>query len=115
MTVIGEVRRENLKRLIEEKYDGVVQRLAKECNIQHSQLWRVLKEEQVAGQPRYVGEKLARKIEQAAGLYTGWLDTTPDKQSVSEANALADRIRGLSPEDRAVVLRMVEALVPESE
>lgn len=110
MTVIGEVRRNNLRKLIDTKYDGVVQRLAKECNIQHSQLWRVLKEERVAGQPRYVGEKLARKIEAATGLHHGWLDQPPEQQDKGAVSALAQRIDRLSPDDRAAVLRMVDAL-----
>ena len=115
MTVIGETRRANLRRLIETKYDGVVQRLAKECGIQHSQLWRVLKEDQVAGQPRYVGERLARKIEEASGLHAGWLDQPPEEQNKGAVSALAQRIERLSVDDRAAVLRMVEALSAQSD
>jgi len=110
MSVIGETRKQNLRRLIDERYEGVVQRLAKECNIQHSQLWRVLKDAQVAGQPRYVGEKLARRIERAVGLHNGWMDQDPDRQSSDHITALAERIAGLPESDRLTVERMIDGL-----
>ena len=53
MTTIGELRKQNLRRLIDEHYEGVLNSLAKAANIQHSQLWRVLKDDPVKGQPRY--------------------------------------------------------------
>lgn len=112
MSIIGITRRTNLQRLIDEEYEGVVQRLAKQVGIQHSQLWRVLKEDQVAGQPRYVGEKLARKIEEKVGLHEGWLDQNRTEQKVSSAIALAERIDALPEKDRDAVLRMVAALTP---
>lgn len=110
MSVIGEIRKQNLRRLINDRYDGVVQRLAKDCNIQHSQLWRVLKDEPVAGQPRYVGEKLARKIEKAVGLHNGWMDQDSDRQSNDRIVVLAERISKLSEADRQTVERMIDGL-----
>lgn len=112
MSIIGITRRTNLQRLIDEEYEGVVQRLAKQVGIQHSQLWRVLKEDQVAGQPRYVGEKLARKIEEKVGLHEGWLDQNRTEQEFSSALALAEKIDALPEKDRDAVLRMVAALTP---
>ena len=110
MTVIGEIRKKNLRRLIDDRYDGVVQRLAKDCNIQHSQLWRVLKDERVEGQPRYVGERLARKIEEAVGLHVGWMDQEQDRQSSEMVVSLAERIAKLPEADRLTVERMISAL-----
>ena len=110
MSTIGEIRRTNLRRLIDEKYEGVVQRLAKDCGIQHSQLWRVLKEEQVVGQPRYVGERLARRIEEAVGLHNGWMDQDQERQSSDRIVALAERISNLREADRLTVERMIDGL-----
>ena len=110
MSIIGNTRRLNLQRLIDEQFEGVVQRLAKQVGIQHSQLWRVLKDDQSGIEPRYVGEKLARKIENSVGLHEGWLDQSISEQDFNSALALAERIDALDDADRAAVLRMVAAL-----
>lgn len=112
MSIIGNTRRLNLQRLIDEQFEGVVQRLAKQVGIQHSQLWRVLKDDQSGIEPRYVGEKLARKIENSVGLHEGWLDQSISQQDFNSALALAERIEALDDADRAAVLRMVAALAP---
>ena len=110
MGTIGEVRKRNLKRLIDERYDGVLNRLAKAAQIQHSQLWRVLKDDPVKGQPRYLGEVLARRLEEVSGVHRGWLDEDEVSQMASYAESLAQRIQALPEEDRATVLRMIDVL-----
>ena len=110
MTTIGELRKQNLRRLIDEHYEGVLNRLAKAANIQHSQLWRVLKDDPVKGQPRYLGETLARRLEEVTGLPRGWLDQSDQDQLIAESGALALRIRRLPAADQATILRMIDVM-----
>ena len=110
MTTIGETRKRNLRRLIDERYEGVLNRLAKAANIQHSQLWRVLKDDPVKGQPRYLGETLARRLEEVSELPRGWLDLSHHDQLIAESDALAARIRRLPADDQATILRMIDVL-----
>ena len=110
MTTNGETREKNLRRLIDEKYEGILNRLAKAANIQHSQLWRVLKDDPVKGQPRYLGETLARRLEEVSGVHRGWLDQDEISQAYAQADALAARIRRLPADDQATILRMIDVL-----
>jgi CHAD domain-containing protein len=110
MTTIGETRKKNLRRLIDEKYEGILNRLAKAANIQHSQLWRVLKDDPVKGQPRYLGETLARRLEEVSGVHRGWLDQDEISQAYAQADALAARIRRLPSADQQTILRMIDVL-----
>lgn len=109
MSVIGIRRKENLRYLIDTQFDGVVQRLARRCEIQHSQIWRVLKDTPVKGQPRWVGEKLARRIEEHCELPEGWLDT--DRSEAPEVDRLfIERLSRLSADELKCVKRFVQLL-----
>ena len=114
MSTIGKRRRENLRRLIDEEYDGVVQRLAAQVEMPHSQVWRVLREKK-GENAREMGERLARRIEAACGKSEGWLDLEPTDQTSQESELLAQRILALGEADRDAVLRMVKALSPDAD
>lgn len=69
---INDIRRENLKHLIDTRYGGVIARLANQLDKQPAYISRCLtgKEEH----RRNIGEKLAREIEEKTGLHPGWMD-----------------------------------------
>ena len=112
MSTIGQRRRQNLRRLIDEEYDGVVQRLAAQVEMPHSQVWRVLREKK-GDNAREMGERLARRIELACGKGEGWLDLEPTAQTSQESEQLAQRILALSDADRDALMRMVKAMSPD--
>ena len=114
MTDMGETRKNNLRRLIDDQYGGVVNRLAAEVQAPHSAIWRLLAENKTANS-RTMGEKMARRIERACGLDEGWMDRDPSAQTSEESSALAERILALPEPDRAAVLRMVQALSSDVE
>lgn len=109
MSTIGKTRKQNLRRLIDERYEGVVQRLATDLEVPHNSLWRLLSNKDSAN-ARSMGEKMARKIERACGLHVGWMDQAITTQTSEESAALAERILSLPEADRDAVLRMVKAL-----
>lgn len=112
MSSIGKRRRDNLRRLIDEDFNGVVSRLAARVEMPHSQIWRVLRESE-SENAREMGERLARRIESACEKSEGWLDLEPTAQTSQESERLAQRILALPADDRAAVLRMVTALLPD--
>jgi phage repressor protein C with HTH and peptisase S24 domain len=63
-----QTRLENLERLIDKRFKGKASDFAKAANVSASQIsqWR--------GNDRTIGEKVARKIEEALGLPSGYLD-----------------------------------------
>jgi hypothetical protein len=62
------IRATNLKKLIADAFDGSHTALSEKCGISISQIGQYL-----SGY-RNIGEKTARRIEQAAGKIPGWLD-----------------------------------------
>ena len=72
MKTVKQIRKDNLKFIIDTRYNGVINRCAVACDVQQSQLSRVFAEGEYR---RNVGEILARKIETKLSLATGWLDT----------------------------------------
>jgi hypothetical protein len=75
-----DIRRERLRRLIEDEYGGNVSRFAQLIQKSQSQLSSTL-----LGRKGF-GERLARQIEAAVGLSAGWLDRPLDS-GPSEADA----------------------------
>ncbi len=69
---IYDVRRTNLKWLIEHEYDGVTASLARELQMQASYLSRIFTRN--PEHKRNVGSRLARAIEQASKKRRGWMD-----------------------------------------
>lgn len=67
-----EVRRENLRRLVTDRFDGKRMAFAREAGVHHNHINLILSSNE--DHRRNMGEPLARRIEQALGLQGGWLD-----------------------------------------
>jgi SOS-response transcriptional repressor LexA len=67
---IRDIRRANLRWLVDHAYDGVEARLAREAGLHPSQISRILGPGAKGG----LGDTLARRIEQCAGKPEGWMD-----------------------------------------
>lgn len=80
---INDVRRANLARLLAERFEGNKAALARALERPAPQIHRVLAEPGTADS-RAIGEKLARKIEQALALPVGWLDIESVSSSLDE-------------------------------
>lgn len=68
---IHAIRRANLQRLIDERFDGVQARLAHAIRRPANYVWRLLSDGPHA---KSLGEELARAIEEATGVPRYWLD-----------------------------------------
>ena len=68
MTTTIDLRRQNLKKWIDEKYKGVQANFVNAIDINQGELSALLKN-------KSFGEKKARKIEKIAGMPEMWLDT----------------------------------------
>lgn len=68
---IHDTRRQRLRILINERFDGVDARLATKISRQAAQIARIFATNK---HKRDIGEKLARHIERSCGLPSGWLD-----------------------------------------
>ena len=71
----GQIRRENLERLVEQfgTLDAVAE-ATKTSPVYLSQIRNALRESK-SGNPREMGSQLARRLEAAAGKPAGWMDT----------------------------------------
>ena len=98
-----EIRRENLRYLIQIKYGGVTNRMATETGIQQMQLARVFLK---THNRRDVGSKLARRIEEAAGLDEGWLD-----QDHARSDDISTRIDLLDLSSRKAIESVIDAML----
>jgi hypothetical protein len=92
---LQDIRRKNLRALIDQKFDGTIARLAELIDRQAGYVSRLLSDN--PDHRRNLGEKLARQIEHATGIQSGWLDThhelsdqAPEK-SHNEASSIASR------------------------
>jgi SOS-response transcriptional repressor LexA len=84
ITPIISVRRRNLARLIDDRYEGSHSNFAKAVGISLSQIGQWLSAED-SPHLRNMSERSARKIEDKAGLPTGWMDI-PDGSPESETS-----------------------------
>ena len=103
MRTIKAIRRDNLKYLISSRYKGIANRLAVEANIYQAQLARILSDGE---NRRDMGDKLARTIESAAGLPTGWLD-----QEHASSDDITKKLKMLTVEQRTAVESIVDQLL----
>lgn len=100
---IAEIRRRNLRLLIDQQFAGVAAELARLLGKQPSELSRIFSS--IPAHRRNIGSRLARTIEQAVGKENGWMDrvqtgtTPPDRQHA----AAAQRNIGPGPELRTRV------------
>ena len=93
---IYDVRRRNLRTVIEQDFDNVPARLAAAVGCQQTTISRLYS---TSGSARNVGDKLARQIEIAAGREIGWLDVQHDQ---TDDHLLAS-LRELSDQERNLV------------
>jgi len=84
---ISEIRRENLKSVIRDHYDGVSRRLALKLELNPSHISRLYTDNEE--HRRNMGDKLARRIEEATGLKNGWLDIPHGSESGSHIPLLS--------------------------
>ena len=73
---IDELRRTNLRKLIDDRFQGVAAPLAKRLDLQPSYMSRLFTKNE--DHRRNIGDEMARKIEGILGLPDGWMDTTHD-------------------------------------
>lgn len=115
---IHEIRRRNLRKIIEEQFDGSAAELTRQVDIDPSYISRIfiIKKSQ---HRRNIGNKIARKIEKACGKPHGWMDQ-PHGQSqpteeggprlTKEAIKIAWQWLALPKAQRAAVKEMIAAL-----
>jgi len=100
---VYEIRRENLKYLIQVRYKGVPNQMAKQTGIAQMQLARIFLN---SDNRREVGDRLARRIEEACSLEPAWMDTDH-----SRSDDLAERIQMLDLNSRQAVEKIVDAMI----
>lgn len=103
MRTIKEIRRENLRYLLNSRYGGVANRLATAADIHQNQISRVLAD---GPSRRDLGSVLARSIEKAAGLEPGWLD-----QEHAAAEQILGKISQLNEDQRHAIELLVDQLL----
>lgn len=87
---ISEIRRRNLRLIIEQRFKGTAAELARALGKQPSEISRIFSTK--LAHRRNVGSRLARKIEQVLGEEVGWMDRhqiTMQDQALTQACAPA--------------------------
>lgn len=106
MKTVKDVRRANCRYIIDTRYQGVVSRLAKDCGMHSAQLARIFSPAETR---REIGDGLARRIEKAIGLETGWMD-----QQHASSDDLTAKIALLDTESRVAVESVIDRLLRKS-
>jgi hypothetical protein len=88
---IYQTRRDNLIRVMKEKFNGRQVDLAKAINTSTSYLWRTL------NATKSLGEEMARKYEKALGLPPSWLDAPNNSTFSAEITQAEDLIFIIPP------------------
>lgn len=105
MNTVKDIRRENLRYIVNTRYNGVVNRLAKDVGMHQAQVARVF----VNGSTRRdMSDKMARALEEKIGLERGWLD-----QEHAKVDDLSARFSQLSLEQRRVVSDLLNHLLQQ--
>ena len=107
MKTSQEIRRENLRYLINIKYNRVANQMAKDTGIAQMQIARVFLKTR---NRREVGEVLARRIEKACSLETGWMDNIH-----AQGDAIMGRLDFLDVQDRQAVEAIIDAMLRKSQ
>lgn len=123
-TTINEIRRENLRYLIDRDYEGIDRKLALKLKVQPTQISRYFSKSKSR---RNISDEYARKIEKASGLDEGWMDEPrhiDPEEHIGISYSDGDQVREyleqfradvaeLSEKDRQKVLQEIrEALSP---
>lgn len=103
MPTISEIRRKNLRAVIDADFDGVPARLAKAVGCQQTTITRLYSSAESA---RNMGDRLARRIELATGRDSGWMDAIHD----DGIDPLAAALHDLTPTERQAALAFLDAL-----
>lgn len=104
---IYEQRKVNLRRLIDERYEGVIKKLCGDVGVSHNTIWRLVADSKHG---RNIGEDLARRIENASGVPAGYLDLTIEGQTDAEIEQMAARISALPKRNREALLQMLDVI-----
>ncbi len=111
MKTMGEIRRANMKALVDEF--GTIQSLADAINRSHAQTsqWLHGFKGSKTGKPRGIGDNAARHIEKMIGKPRGWMDAEhglpykPKNRKAELAARLIDEME--SEEDRTVAIKII--------
>ena len=106
MRSIRDIRKDNLKYIIDTRFSGVVNRTARAIGVQQSQIARVFAKGEYR---RNVGDNLARRIEMSLNLEEGWLD-----QEHASADALSVKLSHLEHGQRAAVEAIIDQFIASS-
>lgn len=123
MSQVIEVRRKNLRLLIERRFDGSQKNFSLSTGISPSQLGQWLSEGESSG-TRNMSERSARRLEVRLSLPAGWLDVDHDGPASSAVIAgvsmvsstwpftvSPEEINRLSGDDRELVDRLIKRLL----
>ena len=102
---VKEVRRDNLRHLVDTQYGGVMRRLAVAMHVQHIQLSRVFSRSEKSR--RDIGDDLARKIEEVAGLPVGWMDHPHG----GDADRIFEKLIRLDDRDQDAVEALIDSML----
>lgn len=105
---IQELRRTNVRRYIDEHYNGSVARFAEAIRRSRQQVSKLLSDPGKAKSAKMLGSQLARKIESQLNLTAGYFDQDHDALSVS---ALVKDLEKLSDRDRLTVTNLVRSFL----
>lgn len=103
MPTIQDIRRQNLRSVIDGEFKGTPAHLAQAIGCTATSVSRLYSE---AASRRNIGDKMARAIEQAARLPEGWMDTPHQTLPGELARVSAD----LTPAELQATIAFVDAL-----
>lgn len=104
---IYEQRKANLQALIKDKYGGTIKGLSDAVGVSHNTIWRLVSDTKHG---RNIGEDLARRIEAATGVPSGYLDLSSQSQDDAVAREMSERILALPKRNREAMLEMLELI-----
>lgn len=116
---MNEVRRQNLRRLIDDKFSGRDADFARYCGIEPARISQVLSKTYRDG--KNFGEKAARNIEQAAGLPALFLDQSDAdfstqlsaNETIADNLAKSQRLDNLTAGEAVELLSLFAKIPPE--
>lgn len=100
---IAEIRRENLRFLLDTRFAGNQSALARSLNVEANYISRVLN----PGSGKIIGNRAARRFEQACGQPRNWLDVWHGVNTLREAPAVYAADDGPHPADILAVWAML--------
>lgn len=103
MKTIEEIRNENLKLLLKEKFEGKQVRFAEAIGMARSLVSRMVRDDVYYHKP--MGSDVARKIEHELFLPRGWMDNAQ-----VQGDGLAESIANLSNHQQLLIANLVEEL-----